>query len=448
MPSLILIIVLFCTRITTGEIQRDSGTSLWDLISGNGADNSNRFDTDPWDFDVFRSLLELVPSVKATLQTRTDITVFLPSDLGCSQTANDLIALSDNSTFPINDVNTEQHAFYSLRKNWVDRYEDAAEALELWLNYHIVQGAYSSQDVLELGYFTFNTLAQQRLDLVVTRLHHNDPRLPYAELVLSPLSETIVQPNNGLVVVIDRMMFPSFSSLPLKLDGKEAFPSASSSSSSAPVPSISSTPTPTLIPSKPGKPSPSATPIPEKKPTAACFPLSSRVYMRRGVSFPISKLQAGHEVMVSEIESSDVFLFSHRNVHGVYDFIQVTSEHNHTIELSSGHYIYANDRRVPAYTLKEGDLLRTVDGPSRVRRLQCVRAKGLVAPHTLHGDIVIDGVVISTYTTALAPFMAHSALSPLRFLVKLRFSLEPLGTLLYSGAPQVVPWLPSGSPFS
>lgn len=40
-------------------------------------------------------------------------------------------------------------------------------------------------------------------------------------------------------------------------------------------------------------------------------------------------------------------------------------------------------------------------------------------PQTLDGDILVDGIVTSTYTTAVAPRVARAVLSPLRLLYTL-----------------------------
>jgi hypothetical protein len=44
-------------------------------------------------------------------------------------------------------------------------------------------------------------------------------------------------------------------------------------------------------------------------------------------------------------------------------------------------------------------------------------AEGLYNPHTMHGDIVVDGVHTSTYTDSVAPALAHALLWPVRMLV-------------------------------
>jgi hypothetical protein len=43
-----------------------------------------------------------------------------------------------------------------------------------------------------------------------------------------------------------------------------------------------------------------------------------------------------------------------------------------------------------------------------------VLATGLYNPQTLQGDVVVDNVRASTYTTAVEPAFAHAVLTPLR----------------------------------
>lgn len=419
--------------------------TVWDFVRAHGSDSDTHFDSNYWDFDVFRSFVDLVPSVRSTLQTRSQFTLILPNDGACIQTANDVIALTNETATTNNPVNTEQHAFISLQRTWLDRYENTTEALELWLNYHILTTPHTFEGILELGAFKFKTLAGQDLAVHITKLAHNDNRLPHAELAFAPQSQPAIQPSNGYVVVVDRMLFPSFAQLTLKPNSTDLLPSPPPSPSSSQEPIRRVTPTPTPKPSKSKRPSASATPIPKSSSQPACFPGSSTVHLQGGRSQLLSSLKAGQVVWVSDESTSEVYLFSHRSRYGLYTFLQITTELNHTIELTHGHYIYANGRRVAAHVLRTGDMLRTLDGPSRVRTIRSVRRQGLIAPHTFHGDIVVNRIIASTYTTAFSPWFAHTVLLPIRFLARIGVSLEPLGSTLYSGGPiAVTQWLPSG----
>ena len=50
-------------------------------------------------------------------------------------------------------------------------------------------------------------------------------------------------------------------------------------------------------------------------------------------------------------------------------------------------------------------------------------ATGLYNPHTLNGDIMVNGVKTSTYTAAVAPGLAHAALWPVRMLYTLGYDI-------------------------
>ena len=68
---------------------------------------------------------------------------------------------------------------------------------------------------------------------------------------------------------------------------------------------------------------------------------------------------------------------------------------------------------------------------------------GLYNPHTLNGDIMVNGVKTSTYTAAIAPALAHAALWPVRMLYSLGYDIvngafdegsELLSSLMPKGA--------------
>lgn len=53
---------------------------------------------------------------------------------------------------------------------------------------------------------------------------------------------------------------------------------------------------------------------------------------------------------------------------------------------------------------------------SKVTEVAKVWGVGRYAPHTMGGDIVVNGVLVSTYTTAVHPVLAHVLLAPMRML--------------------------------
>jgi len=185
-------------------------------------------------------------------------------------------------------------------------------------------------------------------------------------------------------------------------------------------------------------------PSPEE--TASCFPAAATVELADGSTAALGALPAGSTVRVGAGAHSDVFGWSHRQTGGRHPYVRLThgdgaaaaAAATRDLLLSPGHLVYANGVRVPARDVVVGDALTTpgtATGVSRVVAVGTAVAVGKVNPHTLHGDVVVDGVLVSTYTDALHPAVAHALLAPARTAYRAGLSAEPLGRLLYNGVP-------------
>jgi Hint module len=127
------------------------------------------------------------------------------------------------------------------------------------------------------------------------------------------------------------------------------------------------------------------------------------------------ELDVGDRVRAGAAEFSPVFIFTHKLNEVVNTFIQLHTASDHSASATPGHYLYINGDLAPASSIKVGDVMTTVDGePTRVIQVSQVLGSGLFNPQTVHGDIVVDGIMSSTYTTADAPSIAHKVLAPLR----------------------------------
>eukprot|EP00177_Eucheuma_denticulatum_P008134 GFKZ01014816.1.p1 GENE.GFKZ01014816.1~~GFKZ01014816.1.p1 ORF type:complete len:1116 (+),score=156.73 GFKZ01014816.1:281-3628(+) len=176
-----------------------------------------------------------------------------------------------------------------------------------------------------------------------------------------------------------------------------------------------------------------------------CFPSMARLQLASGTLVEIRDVEAGQDVHVGGGTVSPIFLFTHKQADVVRPFVRITTQTDHQVTLSGGHYIYANGRITVAKAVRVGDILETTDGKSVVVRTEMVRLPGLYAPHTIHGDLMVDGVRVSGYSKALHPRLAHALLAPIRLLVSFTHLKEPLGGLFYNGAENIARVLPSGS---
>lgn len=405
------------------------------------------------------------------LEVSENITLLLPPDEGVNATAYEI---AESLRLP--HAQSEDDIF-NLVLTLMEKYENPVQVLRDVLRFHVLVGIKTTEDIKDGNDFSFQTLfSAQRISREGTCLGAEQPPGPTENffkaclrLVTDDLTE--VGASNGLILGLDRMAFPDMFEFTRARGSPEAnspathkpalpfspSPKATSppSNGQSPPPAITTiTPEPSsspLPPTTPGptkrSPSPSASPSlsfipPNNQPE--CFPASARAISDDGRQIPLSYLAAGHVVRVTESQSSPVYLFTHKQYFGLHHFIHIVSQNNHSIVLSQGHYIYANGRLKAAYHVQVGDILRTLDGPAVVTSVRWAEEHGLFAPHTAHGDIVINRVVTSTYTTAVHPVLAHAALWPLRALTHTGMLSEAMRDLLYSFRPLLLALLPGG----
>ncbi len=149
----------------------------------------------------------------------------------------------------------------------------------------------------------------------------------------------------------------------------------------------------------------------------------------------MAELEIGDRIAVGNGLFSEVFMFTHKLVDVAHEFVSIKTAAGPTIRLTSGHYLPVNGIYVSARDAKVGDMLSLADGTiSRVTEIRTVAGTGLYNPQTAHGDIIVDGIRASTYTTAVERNMAHALLAPLRFACD-RLGLH--ATFLEAGADSV-----------
>lgn len=160
-----------------------------------------------------------------------------------------------------------------------------------------------------------------------------------------------------------------------------------------------------------------------------CFPGDALVRVEAGHTLRMDELQFGDRVQISHDTHSDVYFFGHRLDSAVVQYTRMhydcpTSGEVKNVRMSPQHYLYVNGRLQTAGSVRVGDRLRAaVDGTDSllVSDVDSVFGKGAYAPTTLHGDVIVDDVVVSSYTDALHPGIAHRMLTPIRWLYRAGF---------------------------
>ncbi len=157
--------------------------------------------------------------------------------------------------------------------------------------------------------------------------------------------------------------------------------------------------------------------VPSAEPSdgRACFPAEATVKLMNGREKEMHQLKVGDMVQVGPATYSQVYGFTHADEDALTFFVELKTEAREEVVLSPGHYVYANEKLVPASDVEVGDTLQLANGRrSRVVSVGSSLNDGLYNPQTVHGDIVVNNVVVSTYTTAVKPSIAHCMLLPFR----------------------------------
>lgn len=153
----------------------------------------------------------------------------------------------------------------------------------------------------------------------------------------------------------------------------------------------------------------------EDEDEGACFPAQATVEMEDGSVKRMEDIAVGDVVKVGTNEFSRVFMFTHRTAAVRSGFILLETGGGDKLSLTSGHYLYVNGVLAAARTVSVGDMLVKGDGSGAVvRKVSRYEGEGLYNPQTVHGNLVVNGVLSSTYTTAVEPAFAHALLAPFR----------------------------------
>lgn len=174
-----------------------------------------------------------------------------------------------------------------------------------------------------------------------------------------------------------------------------------------------------------------------------CFPAEARVTLENGQDIRIDALKPGQYVSVGAGKFSRVYGFSHDDAHALSQFVVLSTESGHTLCATSGHFVYVNGLPTTMSHAVVGDDLTLYDGKtSKIVSTEVKLMQGLYNPQTADGNIVVDGVLATTFTTAVQPAFANAALLPLRVLQRL-LGGDWVSPFTGASARRLLVWLPS-----
>jgi hypothetical protein len=134
-----------------------------------------------------------------------------------------------------------------------------------------------------------------------------------------------------------------------------------------------------------------------------CFSLESTVEVQGKGTTSIKDLVIG-DMVLSDDKGTYTMYYSKghfsEDTPSTYLRIFTETSNKKPLELSENHLVYKVTEAlpVPARSIKVGDVLKTIGGPTKVTFIKKVTRKGFSSPYTMSGSIVVDGVVASTFT--------------------------------------------------
>lgn len=176
---------------------------------------------------------------------------------------------------------------------------------------------------------------------------------------------------------------------------------------------------------------PSVSPVNSSEPETLCFPTNATVELLTGAVVKMSELKVGDQVLVGERKFSPVIMFTHRDFNTWENFVGIQTSSKMKLVLSRSHYLPSGGTLKTAQELKVGDHVTLGDGnEDKVVSKWWITEQGLHNPHTLDGTIVVNGILTSTFTRAIAPICATGLLTPVRGLYRLGGSSWMIDTML------------------
>lgn len=168
------------------------------------------------------------------------------------------------------------------------------------------------------------------------------------------------------------------------------------------------------------------------KPWDGCFSSDSTVKLQNGVDLQVRNLKVGDFVQVMTQQGktgfSEVVMFADYKpeIPNALHVLIETKKPAKKITLTPSHLIFTSNstgtrlHSKHAGSVLPGDFLLVSSGdglvPSQVKRVSLVKRTGMVAPVTMEGNVIVDGVLSSCYAMITDHEIAHMVFGPLRLL--------------------------------
>lgn len=431
-----------------------------------GMQYNEQFDNDGTNYNMFSRLLFQVNLRSQLNDPQEQLTIIIVPDSGVNSSVQEIIEYYD---IP-GKLDDESKAFRILSKRLPQRYQSPVSVRAAIMRNHILSAKILPCRFTETQSWT--TWANQNVSRsgykIITEGSPFQP--PDYDITFQA-----IEAKNGVIYQFDRLVMPDLSSFALQPSPSPTSSSSATASASpsfnAPSPSyiqpsasnsvlppspsqssaVSTTPIPSLnntlvmfslepsphhsISSENQSDTPNTSPADQRSSRRACFPGNALVEISGSQVLPMHRLRVGQHVKSSISGDLDaVFMFSHFvSTTNLLPFLRIETASMYNVTLSDGHYLYVNGVLKAAEDARVGDWVMTDAGASKVRSIQRVWEKGLYAPHTLSGRLIVNGVLASCYTTVFPGLTGHTMLAPLRAVARSKLFKSAWKQILHEG---------------
>lgn len=158
-----------------------------------------------------------------------------------------------------------------------------------------------------------------------------------------------------------------------------------------------------------------------------CFSGFNTVHVQEKGVVPMRELEIGDNVLTANGKFSRVYSFGHNDRDAEIEFLQIQTKGLETpLEISHNHMMFVGDRKLArAADVRVGDML----GEHPVTAIRTVKRRGVYAPLTETGELVVSGasassyVVFFDYSPRLQHWVSHAIGSPFRLVCAFNFGI-------------------------
>ena len=157
----------------------------------------------------------------------------------------------------------------------------------------------------------------------------------------------------------------------------------------------------------PRAPSPNPSPSPS---FPSCFSEVATVPVLHEGPTKMNDLRIGDYVSTGSGDYQPIYAFAHRDTDAFLEFLRIHTKSDSiaALEITKDHLVFVAGQRSPvrAESIRPGDKLLTAEGTDRqeavVTKIDTIKRRGLYAPLTADGTLVVDGIVTSCYVSLVS----------------------------------------------